>query len=871
MKKKLVLIDSMALIHRAYHAYPALTTSDGTLINAVYGFGIMFLQILKNLNPDLVVFTTDLSEETFRKKLNSEYKANRKTMDEGLSKQIQLVYDFIESTGLPLLKKAGFEADDIIGSVAKSHEKEFFIEIVTGDKDILQLLNENISVVLPGKSFSDMKIYTPKEFITRFGFEPIDYIQYKALVGDQSDNIKGAKGIGEKSATEFIQKYHSIKGIFDHIDKIKERYQKILIEYKEVILDNLELVEIHKTLDFDIDSEKSQITNLDLDSLVKFLDKYEFHSLINNLKKLHLKAGEIEISLDRKEYSLKKVEASKTKKFNNFIFLSGSDPLFQTSSMQKFLYFNDDGEFFESYDLPKKGMGFDIKNVIKLKIKNSGQDSLFQVEDSVKEEDLEDLQILSYCFNPSFKTESISALFKSIYHREVGELFEISVNNKKDENPEYQLIAAFLESKKYILNEIAEKQKDLYEKIDMPLVAILADMEHRGMKVDEKYLKHLETEFNKKILELKQKIYDSVGHEFNPNSTKELSHVLFEELNLPKVKKIKTGFSTNERTISKLIGVHPIIELILEYREYAKLQSTYVIGLQKLIHNSRICTDLRQTVVVTGRLSSINPNLQNIPTRSETGEKIRRAFTTDEDATLLSLDYSQIDLRVMAHISGDKGLIEAFTSDKDIHTNTASLMFNIPEKDVTTDQRRVAKMINFGIIYGISGFGLSDRLEGVDPKTATEFIKKYFERYPDVQKYFDNTKIFVEKNGYVETMFGRKRFFNLDAGNYMVKQGMYREAVNMPIQGLTADIMKLAMIAVQKLIVEKYEGKVVMLLQIHDELLFEIKDDKGLIEKFSREAIKTMEDVVELKVPLQVHAKVGKNWGEMDGIKTTRS
>jgi len=868
VKPKLILVDSMALIHRAFHAYPELSTSDGVLVNSVYGFGIMFMQILKMLKPDYLIFTSDLSEETFRKAKNSEYKANRAKMPDELRNQISIVMDFIEATGLPLYTKGGFEADDIIGSIATKYYKEFDVQIVTGDKDLLQLLNDHINVVLPGKTFSDMRKYSPKEFVERFGFEPEDYIYYKALVGDASDNIKGAKGIGEKSATDFIKKYHTLGGIYENIDEIKERYKKILEEYRSKVFENIELVTIRTDLVFNINKEKADLKNLTTTQLVEFLHKYEFNSLLNQLKKIVLPADVEEVILEKSPYKLHKLESDNTKDFPYFTyFIDQTTGQFFTD--EKFIYFNDKGEFIESSKTPVKGVGFDVKKFLKLQVKESKNSDLFSSLNPDSKDnkfDLDDLQILAYCYNPGYKMDTVQNLYKSIFRHDITEHLDIHVGTKIVTDAKYYDVVAFIESYKKIKGEIEKKQIDLYKNVDLPIVPILAEMESKGIRVNSKYLKQLQTSFTKKIDEIKKKIFDSVGHEFNPNSTKELAHVLFEELNLPKVKKIKTGFSTNERTISKLLGVHPIIQLILDYREYAKLQSTYVIGLQKIIQEDRIYTDFRQTVVATGRLSSINPNLQNIPTRSEVGEKIRKAFIADEGFTLLSLDYSQIDLRAMAHISGDEALIEAFKKGRDIHTLTASLMFEIPEKEVSTDQRRIAKMINFGIIYGISGFGLSDRLEGVDPKKATEFIKKYFERYPKVKEYFDTTKEEVEKNGYVETMFGRKRFFNLEVGNYMVKQGLFREAINMPIQGLSADIMKLAMIAVQNLINEKYDGKVSILLQIHDELLLEIKDDKALITKFIKEASHEMDHVVDLKVPLEVNSKVGEDWGEMKAV-----
>lgn len=854
-KSKLVLVDTMAIIHRAYHAYPGLTTSDGTLINAVYGFGIMFFQILKNLKPDYVVFASDLKEKTFRNEKYVDYKANRSPADEGLVTQFELVYEFIHSTGFPLFTQEGFEADDILGSLARKYSKDYDVCIVTGDKDLLQLLDENICVTLPGKTFSDMRIYTPKEFIERFGFEPEKYIDFKALVGDTSDNIKGAKGIGEKTATDLIKSYSSIDGIFKNIDQIKERYQKILNEYKNTLYNNLEIVEIHKKLDFDVDVKKADVKNLDANETIKFLKKYEFNSLIGQFKKLELGAKDEveEIVEDKKLVEFKEVD---------------KDLKFVLPYENKFILFNENYEYKLSTDIPDNAVVYSAKTIYRAVGTSTNSDDLFSENASNGQswEDLkikDDLELMAYCYDPAVGGKEVEQLFKLLFHKDVDSVYE--VNNKKIDKEILPKVLAFIDSHKKVTEGLTGKQKELYEQIELPLTPILFKMESLGIKVNPKYLKDLEGTFNKKIEELKSKLFECVGHEFNPNSTKELAHILYEELKLPTQKKNKTGFSTDERSIGKLLGVHPIIELILEYREFTKLQSTYVIGLQKLIENERIHTEFRQTVVATGRLSSINPNLQNIPIRSETGMLIRKAFVADKGKVLLSMDYSQIELRLMAHISGDKEFIKAFKDGKDIHTNTASLMFNVPEDKVSQEQRRVAKMINFGIIYGISDFGLSDRLGGeIDVKQAKEFIKKYFERYPKVKEYFDKIKVQIEEDGYVETIFGRRRYFNVSAGNYMVKQAMFREAINMPIQGADADIVKLAMIKVQDLIDKKYGDKVKVLLQIHDELLFEIEDDEKFIKNFVSEAEDIMENVVKLEVPLIVNSKTGKNWGDME-------
>jgi len=719
--KRFVLVDGNALLHRAYHATPPLNVSTtGELVNAVYGFSAMLLRSINELNPDFVAVTWDMKGPTFRHQAYTQYKATRGPADDGLSMQYKRVHEVVEALNIPEFGVSGYEADDLIGTLVTQAAKEKGLEtiILTGDRDIMQVIDKNIKVLMPKKTLQDVGMYGIDEFVERFGFSPKQLIEYKALAGDQSDNIPGVPGIGEVTATKLVKQFRNIEKLYQpkNLKTLPERTQLLLAQGAESAVMSKGLATIDINVPIKLDLAACRLHDYDYNKAKKLFEELEFKSLIVRL--------------------------------------------------------------------------------------------------------------------PGHPLE------------------------EKDEISAEKML------------EMPKIQNQHTTDLDLEVMPVLEKMSQNGVLVDCDYLRKIGTEYKSRLTKLEQEIYSTVGHEFNINSPKQLGDILFDELHLPVVRKTKTGRSTDEATLHELADAHPVLPLLLEYRMLFKLVSTYIDALPKSIgEEGRIHSTFNVEGAATGRLSSTNPNLQNIPIRGQLGGDIRKAFIASKGKVLLGADYSQIELRIMAHLADDPGLKKAFQSETDIHTVTAAKIFKIPVDQITKEQRNVGKTMNFATLYGQGARALSKQL-GVDYATAKTYIDEYFAEFPKVRAWMSKTLEFGMKNGYVETIWGRRRYIpELQAGNKMLKAFGERAATNHPVQGSSADMIKKAMVEIGKEISKKEKGKngCQMILQVHDELLFECNPDE--VEKIAKMVCEKMENALTLSVPVKVDVKVGKNWGEMSPLK----
>lgn len=894
--KKLVIIDGNAIIHRAYHAIPPLTDKNGKMVNAVYGFTSMLLKVWKDLKPEYLAVCFDVAGGTFRHEKFEKYKATRVKADQELYDQIPLVHEVVETFNLPIFEMKGHEADDVIGAIVndKKIKKEITkgnLEaiIVTGDMDTAQLIVPGVKVLALRKGLSDTVMYSEKEIKERYGFGPEKIVDYKALRGDASDNIPGIPGIGEKTATELVQKiggieeiYKQVKNNLKNLEKeIKPGVIKKIIEGEESAKMSYELATIEKEIPgFKFDLEKClALENYDRKKIAELFQELEFTSLLKRLpggeqsgtnkeeknKKEKFKFFEVK---EEKEIEKIKDEIIKNKQFGAKILL-GSEDVFKKDIFGLILSVENENYFIKKplvsklkslFENPELEIwGHDLKKLIK---------PLFLSEIRVKNK-LFDIMLTAYLLNPGARNHET----RQIIFTQLGvELPPVSAQGNlfgadpKAESKELWLLGLTLNKFKKEL-EKADNLK-LLETIESPLIYILAEMELNGVAINTKKLKEMSEFAKKEIEKIKKNIFKMAGCEFNVSSTVQLREVLFEKMKISAtgIKKGKTGLSTSAEELEKLRGLHPIIEEIENYRELTKLQNTYIDVLPNLINKitGRIHTTFNQAVTATGRLSSSDPNLQNIPIRTEFGRQIRHAFIATGENILMSVDYSQIELRIVASLAEDKKMIEIFKQDLDIHRATAAAINNVSLDEVTKEMRRAAKEINFGILYGMGSYGLSWRAE-ITQYQAKQFIDKYFQEFSGVKKYLEHTLEFVKENGYAETLFGRRRYIpELLSGNYQLRNAAERMAINHPVQGTAADLMKMAMIAVDKKLKQwpkEKQQKVKMILQVHDELVFEldqsIKDELGALIK------ETMETVCVLRVPIKVDVNFGKSWGEM--------
>ncbi len=888
---KFVIIDGNAIVHRAYHALPPMHTKDGVMVNAVYGFTSMLLKVWKDLKPTHLCVSFDVAGGTFRHDKYDQYKGTRVKADQELYDQMPLVHELVEAFSIPIYEKKGYEADDVIGTAVKQLKSEVDeLYIVTGDMDTLQLVDEKIKVFTLRKGMSDVIVYNSDEVKKRFGFGPELVIDYKALRGDTSDNIPGVPGIGEKTATELILKFGNLESIYKVVDEEKNKNKsdlfspsvlKKLVDGKDSAKMSYELATIDCAVpDLNINLEDCAMSEFDRERIVKLFQKFEFISLLKRIPGFEYSE---EIGKEKnKTIKSKKIEELKSKEIenkdevkellgkikNNSQFsckavMSGKDIL--VSELLGLMVVVKNESFFIKSILVENFLsifveenielvGHDLKPLIKVLLlqKQEIRNSLF------------DVMVGSYLLNPGSRAHDSASVVLKILGKElkVGSgqesLFGVDTNAIAQEL--FLLSQTVFELKKEL---IKTDNLGLMQKIEMPLLLVLAQMELNGVAVDLEMLQKLSVEVNENIKKVSKKIFDLAGMEFNISSPLQLREVLFEKLDIPVegIKKGKTGLSTSAEQLEKMHGLHPIIEEIEIYRELAKLQNTYVDVLPTLINKKtgRIHTTFNQAVTATGRLSSSEPNLQNIPIRTEIGREVRKTFVAEKGNILISADYSQIELRIVASMAQDKQMMEIFEKDLDIHVATAAAINGVPLEKVTKEMRRAAKEINFGVLYGMGTYGLSWRAD-ISHAQAKEFIQKYFEQFSGVKQYIDQTVEFTKKEGYCETLFGRRRYIpELKSQNFQLRSAAERMAVNHPIQGTAADLIKMAMIEVDKKI--KSNSDVRLILQVHDELVLEVK--KGEEEKIGQLVKETMEGVVKLRVPVKVEVNIGHSWGEM--------
>lgn len=865
--KKLVAIDGNSIMNRAFYGImnsKLLMTTDGTYTNAVYGFLSILLKLLSDEKPDYICVTFDLKAPTFRHKMYDGYKATRKGMPDELRMQMPIIKEVLRAMNITILEMEGYEADDILGTLAKyGDEYDIQVLLLTGDRDSLQLVSNNVTVRIPTTKMgtTESTDYTPEVVREKYGIEPIQFIQIKGLMGDTSDNIPGIPGVGEKTAFSLVQMYHDVDNIYtkleagEELEKIKGKLKEKIVDNKELAYLSLKLGTICKEVPIEIELSNIESKPFNNDELYNLFVKLQFRNFI---EKLGLKETTPVTVVLEEEFVINDIKNLKIENGDIAYYYKNGLAIFYD---EKIYYTSDPSlellkEIFESENLK---IGFEQKeDYLKLrKIGITPKNMMF------------DISIASYVLNPS----KASYKLDDTILEEIGIMLETKKENsqlmidgfyeKEDYSELETKYAKYIYKCKQVLEEklIDKKQDKLFFEMEMPLMKVLAEMEFHGVLVDKSILENYSTDLAKQIDVLVKEIYEMAGREFNINSPKQLGEVLFEELKLPILKKTKSGYSTDADVLERLKPEHPIIEKILEYRTLSKLKATYVDGMLPLINEKtgRIHAKFNQTVTATGRISCTEPNLQNIPIRTELGKGLRKIFVAPEGYSFIDADYSQIELRVLSHIADDVTMIEAFKNGDDIHAITASQVFGVPLEEVTKQMRSEAKAVNFGIVYGISDFGLATNI-GTSRKKAKEYIETYFEKYPNIKKYMDGEIAKCKEEGFVETLWGRRRYVpEIKSNNFNVRQFGERVAMNAPIQGTAADIIKIAMINVEKELEER-KLKSKLILQVHDELVIEAEN--GELEQVKEILTRCMENVAKLSVPLKVETEIGKNWYE---------
>ena len=843
--EKLVLIDGNSLINRAFYAINPLSDKNGNPTNAVFGFMNMLTKVILDIKPKYMLVAFDVHAKTFRHKMFDDYKGTRKPMPEDLRPQIPLLKKVLNTLGIQTFELAGFEADDIIGTLAKRYNGETII--LTGDKDSFQLVDSTTSVYFTKRGISDTEVYSIDNFEEKTGIKPAQVIELKALMGDSSDNIPGVPGVGEKTALSLVQNYSSIDGVYENLADFKGKMLEKLENGKDSAYLSRTLATINTLVEIPIKIEEMAYQfPFSKDARNLFLE-LEFKGLARRDELFDGASEEPQaIEAITKEIKTAK-EFLEVKIPSEFSLVIGENVNLYFNNVEHVLpikqTFFDEGFEYEECILLLKPLFENPNNKIITYSRKSLDDLVFEYGISLNAF-VEDVDILRYLCDFSGREDELKNIF--------------TYYNLNASTPAYSLYLLYT---KFIQKLKEENTEKLYYEVELPLSKILTDMERTGFKVDIFALDKIGEEYRKELNSLQDKINDIAGENVNPNSPKQLSSLLFEKLNLKHGKKNKSGgYSTNAELLEELASEHEIIPYILRYRTIQKLNSTYVESIKALAKkdNGLVHTSFNQTLTQTGRLSSKEPNLQNIPIREEEGNKLRKFFTASaDDRVLIDADYSQIELRLLAHFSGSKKLIDAYQNDEDIHSLTASQVFGVPLAEVTSDMRRKAKAVNFGIIYGISEYGLSKNIK-CSVKEAQEYIKKYFETYSEVKEYMDKNVEFARKNGYVSTLLNRRRYIKeINAQNYQLRAFGERAAMNMPLQGTSADIIKIAMVKVyNRLKKECSDAK--LILQVHDELIIDAKEsDSELASKILKEE---MENAVSLKVPLTVECKLGKTW-----------
>ncbi len=917
MNKKFIIIDAMAMAYRAYFAFITrpLVTSKGETTSAVYGFFNQLIKIFEDHKPDYIAVAFDSKEKTFRHEKYESYKSSRNKMPDDMFPQLDRIKQVIDILKIPLYIIPRYEADDIIGTAAckaESYGLETFI--ITPDKDFTQLINDKVKVIKPGgKTGEEIIIYDTARVKEEFGFEPKQMIDYLALIGDSSDDIPGVAGIGPKTAIPLIQKYGSVENLYKHIDEIdKPALKNKLITNKDNAFISKDLATIHCEVPLNFNFEEAKFRKPDYDALRNIFVELEFKNLYNRLLAIYDSSGADERLKEEIKKDIATFDES-TVQYKQIKNLKEAEELAGYLNSKELIVFDTETDNLDQYKLFLAGVSFSTKAgegyFVPLKPKDGYEKIISNPENRLSIENFtrifrkvfENKSIKKVCQNAKFDIACLISLGIKVENFYFDTMLASYVIDPDQRHGLDDLSVKYLKYKPIPLSDLLGPKKDsagmfgvdlvdlsryscedsdityqLYEILDkeikketltriaydieFPLIPVLEDMEREGIKIDVDALKSLSNDLQILLDNYTNEIYKACGVEFNINSTKQLQEILFTKLGLQSGRKTKTGFSTDARSLEYLRGEHEVIEMLLEYRQISKLKSTYADALPNLINpkTGRIHTSFNQTVASTGRLSSNDPNLQNIPIRTDRGKEIRKAFVPrGKDHLILSADYSQIELRIMAHISGDEGLLKAFREMEDIHRSTAALVFMVNPKDVTPDMRRKAKEVNFGILYGIGPFGLKTRL-GVSQTHAKEIITTYFKTFKRVKDFMDDSVMRAKEKGYAETLYGRRRFLrNINSSNRVVRQFEERVAINMRVQGTAADMIKLAMINIHKAL-EQRKAKTKMVLQVHDELVFDAhKDEVDDLRPLIKEL---MENALPLNVPVVVDTGVGENW-----------
>ena len=865
--EELILIDGNSLLFKAFYAtsYTGnyMVNRNGIPTNGVYGFARMVEKIIST-NPKYVIVAFDYGKKTFRNELLDTYKATRKETPQELVPQFALAREYLTAHNITWYEVEGYEGDDIIGTLVDFGEKNNLkVSVYTGDKDANQLISPQTTIYRTVKGVTELDIYNEQTLLDKYGLKPDQFRDFLGLMGDSSDNIPGIKGVGEKTALKLLHQYGTIEGLQEHQDEIKGKMGEKIRAGMEDALMSKKVATILRDIPIDVDLEKATYQGYDYDTLKSFYEKYDMNSLI---KSMTTEAA------PKKELKLEIVDHMPEITKDSAVYPSVYDTNYHRSIILGYGIYNDEQAYFISYenalkdesflaylkDENKKKYGYDIKSAVIGSRWNGIEINGYTF----------DLSLASYVLEPAIK-EELKYVCTHFDYEGVQYDEEVFGKGAKKHIPEDDILASHIVSKAkaiYELKDVVTKelkdknQYELYENIELPVTRILGEMEFAGTEIDLDVLKEMDTAFDETIEKLANDIYRISGTTFNISSPKQLGQVLFEDLGLKGGKKTKTGYSTSQDVLEKIIDAHPVVPLVLEYRMLTKLSSTYLKGLQEQVFpDNKIHTIYKQTLTHTGRLSSVDPNLQNIPVRSEEGKLIRKAFVS-HNGYLVSFDYSQIELRILAHMAHVTNLIDAFNQGKDIHRHTAALVFGVKDEEVTPQMRSQAKAVNFGIIYGMSEFRLSKDI-GMSISEARDFINKYFETYPEVKTYMDEVVETCKKQGYVSTLLNRKRYIpTINDKNFMVRQQAQRYAMNTPIQGTGADVLKLAMIEVDKALKEK-NLKSQMILQVHDELIFDVFEDE--LEEVMSLVKEKMENCIKMDVPLIVEGNYAKNWCEL--------
>ncbi len=872
---KIMVIDGNSIINRAFYGVRMLTNHEGLPTNAIYGFLSTLFRLQDEQTPDRVIVCFDVKAKTFRHEKFDTYKATRKGMPDELAAQMPVLKEVLDAMGIIRCELAGFEADDLIGTISREAEEQGdSCLIVTGDRDSLQLVSDKTTVhLISGKAGRDTdRNVTPEMFREEYGFDPICLIDLKALMGDSSDNISGVPGVGEKTALDLLHRFGTLEGVYANLDapEIKKGVRNKLMDGEQAAKDSYWLATICRDAPLPIDMKALPEAFIDEDALYGLLTRLEFKTFLTRLGISQTGVPETVEQLPREEITdfqqamelLAKVEQAE------------SVPLFAAPKLAAFALIHADTVSILCADaFPTAAFDEIIQRLFSGKLRLVMHDAKpiyteLLASGHAAQGVWFDTSIAAYLLDPTESAYDLERVTLSYLNQELPKTdlaAEDAFSPLGGKQDALDMLAACVQAVQDIYREAAEQLKlqkmdTLFFEMEMPLMAVLAEMQDVGCKADADQLRLFGQQLDTRIQTLTEEIYEAAGHAFNIQSSKQLGTVLFDELELPVQKKTKSGYSTNAEVLEKLAGYHPIVQAVLEYRQLTKLKSTYADGLLKVIApDGRIHSHFQQTVTATGRLSSVDPNLQNIPVRTELGRELRRMFIAESGKVLVDADYSQIELRVLAHIAEDETMIEAFRSGQDIHATTAAKVYGVPVEDVTAQMRSSCKAVNFGIVYGISDFSLAQDI-GVSRKEAAAFIQSYLDTYPGVHHYMESIKQTAREQGYVETLFGRRRAIpELNSKNFNLRSFGERAAMNTPIQGTAADIIKIAMLRVSDRL--KKEGSAArLILQVHDELILEVPEAEA--ERVSVMLREEMEHAVELRVPLVAEAKIGHSWYE---------